>query len=55
MQTHIADIVNLIRWEELSDIVLCGHTELCDYRGSRPNCESDWRAGSPVSRHPTNC
>lgn len=24
--THIADVVNLIRWEELSDIVLCGHS-----------------------------
>jgi pimeloyl-ACP methyl ester carboxylesterase len=24
--THIEDIVNLIRWEELSDVVLCGHS-----------------------------
>jgi pimeloyl-ACP methyl ester carboxylesterase len=24
--THIADIVNLIQWEELSDAVLCGHS-----------------------------
>jgi pimeloyl-ACP methyl ester carboxylesterase len=26
MSTHIADIVNLIKWEELSDIILCGHS-----------------------------
>lgn len=26
LQTHIDDIANLIRWEELSDIVLCGHS-----------------------------
>ena len=26
VQTHIADVVNLIRWEELSDVVLCGHS-----------------------------
>lgn len=26
LSTHIADIVNLIRWEELSDVVLCGHS-----------------------------
>jgi pimeloyl-ACP methyl ester carboxylesterase len=26
LQTHIADVVNLIRWEELSHVVLCGHS-----------------------------
>lgn len=26
LDTHIADVVNLIRWEELSDVVLCGHS-----------------------------
>jgi pimeloyl-ACP methyl ester carboxylesterase len=26
LETHIQDVVNLIRWEELSDIVLCGHS-----------------------------
>lgn len=26
LDTHIDDIVNLLRWEELSDIVLCGHS-----------------------------
>jgi pimeloyl-ACP methyl ester carboxylesterase len=26
LETHIMDIVNLIRWEELDDIVLCGHS-----------------------------
>jgi pimeloyl-ACP methyl ester carboxylesterase len=26
LETHILDIVNLIRWEELSDVVLCGHS-----------------------------
>ena len=26
LDTHISDIVNLIRWEELSDVVLCGHS-----------------------------
>ena len=26
LSTHIADIVNLIHWEGLSDVVLCGHS-----------------------------
>ena len=26
LETHILDVVNLIRWEELSGIVLCGHS-----------------------------
>ena len=26
LETHITDILNVIRWEELSDIVLCGHS-----------------------------
>lgn len=26
LETHIADVVNLIRWEQLSDVVLCGHS-----------------------------
>jgi len=24
--THIKDVVDLIRWEDLSDVVLCGHS-----------------------------
>jgi pimeloyl-ACP methyl ester carboxylesterase len=26
LSTHIDDVVNLIRWEELSDLILCGHS-----------------------------
>ena len=26
LATHVADIVNLMRWERLSDVVLCGHS-----------------------------
>ncbi len=26
LETHILDIVNLFRWEELSEVVLCGHS-----------------------------
>ncbi len=26
LETHIADVINLIRWEDLSDVVLCGHS-----------------------------
>ena len=26
LELHIADVLNLIRWEELDDIVLCGHS-----------------------------
>jgi len=26
LETHIADVMNLVRWEELSDVVLCGHS-----------------------------
>jgi pimeloyl-ACP methyl ester carboxylesterase len=26
LSTHIADVANLILWEELSDVILCGHS-----------------------------
>jgi pimeloyl-ACP methyl ester carboxylesterase len=26
LETHIEDIVNLLKWEDLSDVVLCGHS-----------------------------
>lgn len=26
LETHILDVVNLIEWEELDDVVLCGHS-----------------------------
>ena len=26
LETHILDIVNLFHWEELSEVVLCGHS-----------------------------
>lgn len=26
LETHILDVENLMRWEELSDVVLCGHS-----------------------------
>jgi pimeloyl-ACP methyl ester carboxylesterase len=26
LETHIQDVVNLIQWEELTDVVLCGHS-----------------------------
>ena len=26
LETHIADVMNLIRWEELKDVVLVGHS-----------------------------
>jgi pimeloyl-ACP methyl ester carboxylesterase len=26
LSTHIADIVNVLKWEQLSDVVLCGHS-----------------------------
>jgi pimeloyl-ACP methyl ester carboxylesterase len=26
LDTHITDVTNLILWEELSDVVLCGHS-----------------------------
>ena len=26
LETHIQDVLNLIKWEELADIVLCGHS-----------------------------
>ena len=37
LSTHIADIVNLIKWEELSDVVLCGHS----YAGPLIACVAD--------------
>ena len=26
LDTHITDVVNVIKWENLSDVVLCGHS-----------------------------
>ncbi len=26
LSTHVADVVNVLRWEELDDVVLCGHS-----------------------------
>ena len=26
LSTHIADVVNLLQWEDLSDVILCGHS-----------------------------
>jgi len=26
LETHITDVLNLVRWEELNDVVLCGHS-----------------------------
>jgi pimeloyl-ACP methyl ester carboxylesterase len=26
LKTHIADVVNVMKWEQLSDVVLCGHS-----------------------------
>ena len=26
LSTHIADVASLLRWEELSDVILCGHS-----------------------------
>jgi pimeloyl-ACP methyl ester carboxylesterase len=26
LATHVADVVNLLKWERLSDVVLCGHS-----------------------------
>jgi pimeloyl-ACP methyl ester carboxylesterase len=26
LKTHIADVINLMKWEALSDVVLCGHS-----------------------------
>lgn len=26
LETHITDVVNLFRWEDLTDVVLCGHS-----------------------------
>jgi pimeloyl-ACP methyl ester carboxylesterase len=34
LETHISDVENLIRWEDLSDLVLCGHSYAgCVVRG----------------------
>ena len=29
LQTHILDIANLIKWRDLNDVVLCGHSYAC--------------------------
>jgi len=26
LSTHIADVINLVRWEDLSNVILCGHS-----------------------------
>ena len=37
LETHIADVGNLIRWEELRDVILCGHS----YAGSVVSAVAD--------------
>jgi pimeloyl-ACP methyl ester carboxylesterase len=37
LDTHVADVVDLIRWEELDDVVLCGHS----YGGCVITCVAD--------------
>ena len=37
LETHIDDVINLIRWEELTDVVLCGHS----YAGCVVTCVAD--------------
>ena len=38
LETHILDVVNLMRWEELSEVVLCGHS----YGGCVISGVADW-------------
>lgn len=38
LSTHIADVVNLLRWEDLSDVILCGHS----YGGAVIRGAADW-------------
>jgi len=38
LSTHVADIVNLLRWEDLSDVILCGHS----YGGAVIRGVADW-------------
>ncbi|BCW62863.1 esterase [Arthrobacter sp. StoSoilB22] len=45
MDTHIADIVNLILWEVLTDVVLVGHS----YGGATVTCVADAIADRPHS------
>jgi pimeloyl-ACP methyl ester carboxylesterase len=45
LDTHIADVVNLLHYEDLRDVVLAGHS----YAGSVVNCAAD-RAPERISR-----
>jgi pimeloyl-ACP methyl ester carboxylesterase len=38
LDTHIQDVLNLFRWEELDDCVLCGHS----YGGMVVSAVADW-------------
>ena len=46
LDTHIEDVVNLIRWEDLSGVVLCGHS----YGGSLAAYR--WQYIHSGARHP---
>jgi len=37
LETHIADVINLIHWEDLTDVILCGHS----YGGCVVTCVAD--------------
>jgi len=37
VSTHIADVVNVLKWERLSDVVLCGHSSARSC-SSTPSC-----------------
>ena len=56
LETHIDDVANLIRWEELDDVVLCGHSYagLRRQQRGRTGCliglraSSTWMPSSPA-------
>src|ERR1700683_2464336 len=46
LTTHITDVVNMMTWERLSDVVLCGHS----YGGFRSDADGTRRAYAPHGR-----
>src|SRR5258705_13633453 len=44
LQVHVDDVVNLLRWEELDDVILCGHSY-----GGRPVSGAADAAPDPIA------
>ena len=58
LQTHVDDVVNLIKWEELTDIILVGHSYggmvITGVADQLPDNLNRWCISTPLCRRTAN-